>query len=189
MNVYDFDDTIYDGESCLDLFGFYIKKNPKLLLHLPGVLLGFVKYKRGKITVDAMMNKYASEVGGFFASQPNLEADMVEFWDTHMHKIRPFYKKVQREDDLIITGSPEFSMKVICERLGIKNYITSDIDTKTGEIRHFNIRHNKIKAFFELYPDAEIDEFYTDSPVNDQPLIDLAKSAFVVKGDKITKIK
>lgn len=189
MNVYDFDNTIYDGESMLDFFKFYIKRHPSLLRHLPGVLYAFGKYKAGKITVNDFMTKYSPEVEKFFSSIPDFHADAVKFWDTHMHKIKPFYAEIQKEDDLIITGSPEASMKVICERLGVKNYMGSQFDTKTGKITRFCIRSQKIKAFFETYPEGKIDDFYTDSPENDKPLINIATRAFVVKGDKITRIK
>ena len=45
-----------------------------------------------------------------------------------------------------------------------------------------------MKAFFEEYPETEIENFYTDS-LNDAPLIEISKNAFLVKGNKITKIK
>ena len=38
MNVYDFDNTIYKGESMFHLFLFYIKKYPRLLKHFPEVV-------------------------------------------------------------------------------------------------------------------------------------------------------
>jgi flagellar biosynthesis protein FliR len=42
---------------------------------------------------------------------------------------------------------------------------------------------------FIIAPSAMISEnFYTDS-LNDQPLIDISKNAYLVKGNKITKIK
>ncbi|RDX05699.1 haloacid dehalogenase, partial [Bifidobacterium longum] len=41
----------------------------------------------------------------------------------------------------------------------------------------------------ELYgPDVVIDEFYTDSKF-DQPMIDMARHAFMVKGNTITQVK
>ena len=58
MNVYDFDNTIYDGESCFDLFKFYLKKDPSLLKSFPTVVKGFARYKKGKISLDEMISKY-----------------------------------------------------------------------------------------------------------------------------------
>jgi hypothetical protein len=46
----------------------------------------------------------------------------------------------------------------------------------------------KVKAFFEAYPNAEIDDLYTDS-FNDKPLMDISKNVYLVKGNKIKKIK
>ena len=51
------------------------------------------------------------------------------------------------------------------------------------------MRSQKIPAFLEAFPDAHVENFYTDSPKNDAPLIDMAEHAFLVKGDKITQIK
>lgn len=55
--------------------------------------------------------------------------------------------------------------------------------------RTLNFNTNKTKRFRELYgPDAVIDEFYTDSKF-DQPMIDMARHAFMVKGNTITQVK
>ena len=46
MNVYDFDNTIYDGESVIDFFLYYCKKDKSLIgktNRLLGALFGFVK--------------------------------------------------------------------------------------------------------------------------------------------------
>ena len=44
MNVYDFDGTIYDGDSTVDFFLFVLKKKPSLLLNVPRQAFGFVLY-------------------------------------------------------------------------------------------------------------------------------------------------
>ena len=73
--------------------------------------------------------------------------------------------------------------------MGVKNYIGTTVDTDVGKITRICLRENKIKAFFENYPDGKIESFYTDSPKNDFPLIEIAENAYVVKGNKIEKIK
>lgn len=189
MNVYDFDDTIYNGESCLHLFRFYIKRYPYLLKKAPRVLFAFAKYKMGKITAEQALNLYGAELAEMFKKIPDMRADAVEFWDIYFKNIKPFYKELQKPDDLIITASPEIIVEEACKRLDIHNLIGSVIDPKTGEITRLCMRSNKIKAFFEAYPDGQIEDFYTDSPKNDKPLIDIAKRAFIVKGNKITQVK
>lgn len=189
MNVYDFDNTIYDGESCFDLFLFYIRKDPGLLRLLPKVLVAFAKYKRGKVTADAFMRENAELVERELRKIPDIEGDMRIFWDKHMRKIKPFYARIRREDDWIVTAAPDFSMREVCRRMGVRNCVASRVDPKTCRILHFNLRERKIEAFRAACPDARIDAFYTDSPENDAPLIKMAKHAFIVRGNKITQIK
>ena len=189
MNVYDFDNTIYDGESCLDFFMFYVRKKPRLLLMLPSVAWAFFRYKLGRVSVEQAIKKYAPATERFIAEMDDIDGDCKEFWDKHIHNIKPFYEKIRQSDDLIITASPDFSMNEICKRLGIVHCLSSVVDAQSGRILRFNLRGEKVKAFFDEYEGCEIDDFYTDSPKNDKPLIDIARRAFVVKGNHIKQIK
>ena len=72
--------------------------------------------------------------------------------------------------------------------MNIKHFVGSKTDLENRKLINFCFRENKVKAFKEKFPDAVIDNFYTDS-LNDQPMIDLAKNAFLVKGDRLIKIK
>lgn len=189
MNVYDFDNTIYDGESVLHFFFFYIKKTPYLLKYIPKVFNALLKYKAGKVTVEKALEEYAPFVEDYFKSIPDIRADAREFWDAHMDRIKPFYRDIQRDDDVIVTASPECTMEEICNRLGIKHCVGSVIDEESGKITRLCMRSRKVPAFFDAFPDAEIENFYTDSPKNDAPLIAVAKNAYHVKGNKIIKIK
>ena len=189
MNVYDFDDTIYDGESTLHLFFFYLKKRPALLRYMPKVIKAFVRYKKGLVSIDEMLNEYAPMIETMVHEVVDPINDPKEFWDKHMNNIKPFYKDIQQEDDLIITASPEFTIKEVCNRLGIKHFLCTTYNDETGKIDRICLKQNKVKAFFENYPDCEIEKFYTDSPENDKPLMDIATHAFVVKGNKITQVK
>lgn len=189
MNVYDFDNTIYDGESCFDLFLFYLRRRPGLLLLLPKVVYAFAKYKRGKVTADDFLTVYAPQVEQMLREIPDVQGDMRAFWDTHEKKIKPFYAELRRPDDLLITAGPDFSVREICRRLSIEHFLASRVDLTTGKIEHFNLRERKIEAFRQAYPDAQIDSVYTDSPENDRFLIELARQAYCVRGSKITRIK
>lgn len=189
MNVYDFDNTIYDGESALDFFFYYIKKTPWLIRYIPKVFYALFRYKAGKITIEKALEDYAPFVEDYLSSIEDIRADSVEFWDSHMKNIKPFYKDIQRPDDVIVTASPEITMEEICRRLGIGNCIGTVIDEKTNRIKRLCMRSNKVRAFREVYPDAVIENFYTDSPENDKHLIDLSVNAYLVRKNKIIKIK
>ncbi len=188
MNVYDFDNTIYRGESGVDLFLGYLKRDPKLLLKLPWAISCIVKYKTGKISLDDAMEKYAGEVEAYAKTIPDLEKDVTDFWDKNSCKIKSFYLKQRQDDDIIISACLDLVLEEICRRLNIKNYVGSKTDLENRRLVQFCYRENKVKIFKEKFPDAVIDNFYTDS-LNDQPMIDLAKNAYLVKGDKLIKIK
>ena len=95
MNVYDFDDTIYDGESTLHLFFFYLKKKPSLLKYMPKVLKAFARYKKGLVSIDEMLSQYAPIVESIFNEVVDLENDPKEFWDKHYYHCFPgfFYQR------------------------------------------------------------------------------------------------
>lgn len=189
MNVYDFDDTIYDGESPVDLFFEYIKIRPSLVKLIPKVLRALYRYKKGKITVDGALKEYGPIIRDCFLAYDDWDNFINKFWDDHMDKIKPFYYETRRDDDVIVTNSPRLTMEPICERLGIKHLICTEMDMETGEITRSCLRENKVTAFYEDFPDAVIENFYTDSYENDRFIADLAQHVYIVKGNNLTLMK
>ena len=93
MNVYDFDNTIYDGESALDFFFDYVKVNPALVKMIPKVLRALALYAGGRVTIEDAMKKYAPYVKKYYCEYDKWEEFTERFWDKRMDKIKPFYKK------------------------------------------------------------------------------------------------
>ena len=58
MNVYDFDKTIYDGDSTLDFYLFALRKRPTLIKYLPIQVFGFLKYLFGLSTKLEFKEKF-----------------------------------------------------------------------------------------------------------------------------------
>lgn len=190
MRVFDFDNTIYDGESGMDLFLHFLRKDTKgVLKYAPKFLKGFLKYKNGTITIDEVINKY-----GFFLKEycdnfaEDMEKEFEIFWDLHERKIKQFYLDMQHDEDIIVSACPESLLKIMCDRLGIKHYICSQIDFSTGDIHQVCYKDKKVELFKEMYGDTIIDEFYTDSK-SDLPMIDLSRDAYMVKGEDVRIIK
>ena len=53
MNVYDFDDTIYDGDTNRDLMKYSFKRHPFLVIKaLLKTIIPFIKYKLGKVPFE-----------------------------------------------------------------------------------------------------------------------------------------
>ena len=167
MNVYDFDNTIYDGESFIDLFIFLFKKDPSLVKYIPDVINGLYKYTKGTINAEEALEQYSDVVTDYYNSIEDFDALVTEFWDTNIHKIKPFYFRQRQDDDIIISASPEVLLDDVMHRLNIKNYICSRTDGN-AHITDLCFRGRKVELFKEMYPDTVIDNFYTDS-VNDTP--------------------
>lgn len=189
MTVFDFDNTIYDGESGFDFFLYYLKKYPKeVAKYTPKFAEAFFKYKTGKLTISEVINDYGYILKECCAKFDNIEEEISIFWDEHENKIKSFYDKIRKDDDVILSACPTVILKEICRRVGIKNFIGTEVDIETGDIHGICYREGKIKMFKEIYGDVEIDEFYTDS-INDKPFMDIARDVYFVTGDRIEKFK
>ena len=184
MNVYDFDKTIYDGDSTMDFYLFCLKRH-KGIFHLAFPLVkGAVRYYVLNIGTKTIMKENMYR----FLTKIDSEKDISDFWKINRSKIKLWYLKQQKPDDLVISASPYFLLKPICDYLGIKHLIASRVDVKTGKYTGENCHGDeKVKMFKEQYG-SEIDEFYSDSH-NDEPLAKMSKKAFYVKGNELTEWK
>ena len=177
MNVYDFDHTIYNGDSSVDFSFFYLRQHLSLLLCLPvqiiaviGIKLKFLSVKRGKELFFS-----------FLKWRPATPNDVIFFWQTHSNKITSWYLEHQQPDDLIISASPEFLLLPFVEGFLKKKVIATKVDIDSGKIHGENCKgKEKVRLFFEQFPSECIDHFYSDS-FSDSYLARIAARAFLVK--------
>lgn len=178
-NVYDFDKTIYKGDSSIDFYKFCLKRHPSIAKYWPAQIAAFVQYKTKKITKTQMKEIFYR----YYQSIPDMDRELEAFWDSHIGNMKRWYYDQQQESDLIISASPEFMLKPACERIGIKYLLASPVDGKTGKYLGENCYHaEKVRRFREAYPGEEIRYFYSDS-YSDSPLADISEKAFLVDGD------
>lgn len=183
MNVFDFDGTVYDGDSSVDFWFFQIRKNPCLLRFFPRQLFGGFLFFMKKITKEEFKSRYFSFIEGI----ADVDSAVKAFWNQNEHKIKNWYKNQQKEDDCVISASPNFLLKEICCRLGIKNLIATDVNKKTGKLLGMNCHDKNKPVFFsECFKNVAIESFYTDSK-SDAPMARLAKRSFLVKKETITE--
>lgn len=174
--LYDFDGTIYDGDSSLDFIIFCFKKNPKLLKYLPQIILAALKYKFKKITKAEMKEVFFS----FLKDIKDIDKTLKEFWNIHQKNIKDFYKNKSHNKDIIISASPKFLLEPIAKKYKVVDLFGSPIDKLTGRYSGENCHgEEKVRLFKEKYKKAEILEMYTDSK-HDLPLIKLAKKGYLV---------
>lgn len=182
MNVYDFDGTIYDGDSTIDFYLFALKKHPMIIRYLPKQLMGFIRYGLKQIDKTELKEDFFS----FLKSVPAEEL-VKEFWKQHSSRIFRWYLDQQSPDDIIVSASPEFLLRSICQRLGIQYLVTSDVEPADGHFRSRNCYGNdKVQFLYCAYPACKIDRFYSDSQ-SDLPLAKLADEAYLVRKGKVSR--
>jgi len=177
MNVYDFDKTIFLGESSTAFYRFCIPRHPIILLWLPvaGV------FGLGKLLRLCDLRRWKEAFHGYLRRVPDAEVLLEAFWDKHQDRVAPWFPEKQSEGGLVISASPEFLIAGLCRRLGLE-YIGTRMDIHTGKISGRNCRdREKPLRFRERYPDARISEFYSDS-LSDSPMAELADTAYLAVG-------
>lgn len=181
MNIYDFDETIYDSDSTKDFYFYCLKKYPKILCTVPSMAWNFFLYILGIKT----KTQFKEKMYRFLRCVPDINGAVDDFWNQNEQKIKQWYIDRQREEDIVISASPEFLLKPICERLRIKNLIASIVDKETGLYTGENCwGEEKVKRLYEKFPSAVCDEFFSDS-LSDAPLAAISKTAKIVRGNEI----
>ena len=188
MNAYDFDNTIYDGESIYDFFIFAIKTDKRLLKFFPRIFILLIKYKLNKVKITDIYDT-ASLVIEYFINESNLSIDEMvsSFWVKNEHKLKKEFLNMLKSDDLIITGCPNFLIEYVKPKLKTDNIICTDYDNINNKINFICLGENKVKAFNEKYKNVKINKFYTDSLV-DSPFMKISNEVYLVKKNKIIKI-
>lgn len=179
MNVYDFDKTIYDGDSTLDFYFFCLEKNILLLRYIFIQIYGFLLYKFGFCD----KTKFKEYFYCFFKGIDDIDDYVEKFWEKHEYKIKKWYIEQQKKDDIVISASPEFILQPICCKLRIKMLIASKVNKKNGKYSGMNCYgKEKVVRYRKIFNNKPIEEFYSDS-YSDTPLAKLAKKAYIVKNN------
>ena len=181
MNVYDFDQTIYESDSSYHFILYCLKKHPWAVLPvIPGAALLALGYKRGWVGVKRLKQQLFS----FLPRLRDPDRTVHDFWREHRKNLQPWYLRQKRTDDVIVSASPEFLLRPIAEKLGVRLIATS-MDRRSGRIDGENCHgKEKVRRFFEKFPNAEIEAFYSDS-LSDTPLAEQAKKAFLVRRGRL----
>lgn len=179
MNIYDFDDTIYSGDSFIDILKYSIIRHP--IITSKSIFAGIKnlrKCKKGEVPFETVKESLLS----FLFKINNREKYINTFVNKKIHKIKKWYKENKKDDDIIITASYELWIKPFCDRLGIKNVIATRTDEKGKIIGKNCKREEKINRLNKEFPNAVIKNAYSDS-ASDIPMFKVAEKGFVVEGE------
>lgn len=180
MNVYDFDKTIYSGDSSLDFYLFCLKSKPSLVRYIPFQLFWLTKYMLGLCDKVSFKENFFS-----FVRDINTKYAVERFWDKNISKVRPWYIKQKSKTDIIVSASPEFLVSSCMKRFSVGNCICTVVSEEDGTFLTPNCYGaEKLKRFKELYDIFNIDSFYSDS-LSDRVMAKNSKKAYLVNRNHI----
>ena len=185
MNVYDWDDTIYRGDSTMGLVFYAYLHRPRTLLSIPRTGIC------GLLFLLRIMPKrtFKQNLFHMFTLIDDMDDFVEAYTSSHLDHIKDWYLKHQQKDDVVISASPEFLIRSFCEKTGIQTVMASPVDMHTGIYRGENCHgEEKVRRYRAVFNDTPIEEFYSDSK-SDAPLARLAGRAYLVRGDTLQEWK
>lgn len=179
--VYDFDNTIFRGDSTARFCLFLLTRRPGLLRKAPGVARAFLAMKKiGKTAAKQAL--YKAVLPGL----PDLEGAVSDFWAKNFARVKPWYLAQKKPDDVVASASPEFLLRPACKALGVQTLIASVVDPSTGVYTGLNCGGAEKARRVNLLTGGAPFDFYSDSDT-DLPTARLARRAFRVRGDRVAR--
>lgn len=182
MNCYDFDKTILRGNTVQRFWWYCVLRFPYLWLLLPEVFFACLLFGLRIITRDFFLRMM--EVFEIFV--PNKLKQAQKFWDKNQKYVKQWYLEAKRDDDIVVSASPDYLIEEICTRLGVRC-----IATKTKKNGMALGKHcygaQKVVRFQESFPSVVPESYYSDS-MSDVPMFEFAQSGFWVRGETATLV-
>lgn len=187
IDVYDFDKTIYDGDSTIDFYIYSLRKDIRLIRYLPIQVIYFLKYKIKVVDKETFKEKFFIFLKGI----KNVESNVTNFWKENKSKIRHEIIQNTENKKYIISASPEFLLQDVCKRIGDFELIATKVNNQSGKFESKNCygeeKVNRLKN--RIGENFNIENFYSDS-ISDKYLAEMAKNSYLVtKGGNVEKWK
>lgn len=178
--VYDFDKTVYNGETTIDFTKFVFKRYKEYRIKI--IIYSF-------LSVFFLFNLKKSK-SIFWKWFIKKDEKIIEEFSNHLKIFNYFndeIKKNKNEVDIIylISASPSFILEKIYKKLGFTNLIATDYDENMNVIGKNCKGSEKVVRLKNKVADFKIISFYSDS-ISDKPLYDLAQDKFYItkQGEK-----
>lgn len=172
-DLYDFDKTIFNGESGTEFFVFCLKKQPKIAKFLPEQILWAFRYY---ILHNVSMEEFKEHL---YCCVKELDTKkMIElFWEKNEHRINGWFVNRDRSIPCIVcSASPYWQIAPVCRKLGVDVIIGTDINPHTAVLTGKNCKGEEKLRFIEKYAsEFQIRDAYTDNIKSDAPLLSLAQ--------------
>lgn len=188
IDVYDFDGTIYDGDSTFDFVRFCMRRHPAMLLGLPRIAGAGVKLAMKKIG----LTEFKSALFSVMTAYMDLNTESGLFWldGRTKKKLGKWFSKTPRDLPIVIaSASPEFELRHAAKILGVKTLIGTRADVNTGELYGKNCKGAvKIERIREEIGEFTVRAMYTDDVKADAPLLAMAEEKYLVTHGKVKRI-
>lgn len=186
MIGYDFDKTIFDGDSFTRFYLFTLIRRPFLFFILPLYIVPFILFLFKRIGKKEI--KQLLMINLLFYK--NREKILNKFWDKNFIHIKKWYIEQKKESDIIISASPTFLVKAACDRLGIKTVIATELNLYTLKVTGKNCYGiEKVNRFEEVFgKELVLDAFYSDS-LSDLPMMQKSKKGILVTKNTLKTIR
>ena len=193
LSVYDFDKTIYNGETLNDFYRFYLIKKPWKIYTVIFQLWYFLLYVLKIISLEKLKENFLRFLNG--ENTGELKELIREFWEKKERKINPWVKdeilKNKKETEILvaISASPTFLIIDRLRLMGFNVVIGTNFLFENTKFRsHITSKncknYEKVKRMDKWAEDNNIQydivNFYSDS-IADKPLFDLAENKYWVK--------
>ena len=176
IDVYDFDGTIYDGDSTFDFICFCLRRHPMIALSLPALCLPAAKLAMKKIG----LTEFKSALFGMMTKHISLTKEAQLFWQDEKTKKKLgawFYDRPRDLPIVIASASPEFELRYAADILGVKNLIGKNC--KGAE---------KIERIRAMMGEYTVRAMYTDDTKADGPLLAIAQEKYKITHGKLERI-
>ena len=187
IDVYDFDGTIYDGDSTADFVLFCLRRHPGMIASLPRVAAAALCLAVKRIN----LTRFKSVLFGEMSRRFSLEAEADAFWQSEKTraKLGAWFFDTPRDIPIVIaSASPEFELCHAAKILGVGTLIGTRCNMKTGELYGKNCKGaEKIERIREMLGDFEVRAMYTDDAKADGPLLVIAKEKYIVTHGNVEK--
>lgn len=189
--IYDFDGTLYNGETLSDFYFYCAKRKWRLYLWLPYLIPLLLLRKCRLISL-----KFFKEEAFRFFGKKLSKDDIYNFWKEKKKDFFPWVKKQLSEDRqkgyflLCISATPEnFLYGIVVKYLNFDAFIGTKLDLKDNrKIMGLNCKGKEKVVRFRSWLRKRNIKKYTvvkmvSDSIADKPLYDLAQEHYVVKSD------
>ncbi len=188
IDVYDFDGTIYDGDSTVDFIFFCLRRHPGIAFALPALVLPAAKLAAKRIG----LTEFKSALFGMMAKHLSLTEEAKRFWQDEKTKKKLgawFYDRPRDLPIVIASASPEFELRYAADILGVKNLIGTRCDDATGQLIGKNCKGaEKIGRIRTMIGEYTVRAMYTDDTKADGPLLEIAEEKYKITHGKLERI-